>query len=63
LHELATNAAKYGALSLPEGQIQIEWSRAADKRLIVRWAENGGPPVMGPTRSGFGTRLWHNKPN
>jgi two-component sensor histidine kinase len=56
LHELATNAAKYGALSLPEGRIQIEWSRAADKRLIVRWAETGGPLVMAPTCRGFGTR-------
>jgi PAS domain S-box-containing protein len=57
LHELATNAAKNGALSLPEGHIQIEWSRAAGKRLIVRWAETGGPLVMAPTRRGFGTRL------
>jgi PAS domain S-box-containing protein len=57
LHELATNAAKYGALSLPEGQIQIEWSLGADKRLILRWTETGGPLVMAPTRHGFGTRV------
>jgi PAS domain S-box-containing protein len=57
LHELATNAAKYGALSLPEGHVQIEWSLAADKRLILRWRENGGPLVMAPTRHGFGTRV------
>jgi PAS domain S-box-containing protein len=57
LHELATNAAKYGALSLPEGHIKIEWSRAADERLTVRWTETGGPLVMAPTCHGFGTRV------
>jgi two-component system CheB/CheR fusion protein len=57
LHELATNAAKYGALSVPEGHIQVEWSLAADKRLILRWTETGGPCVMAPTRHGFGTRV------
>jgi two-component sensor histidine kinase len=57
LHELATNAAKYGALSAPEGQVQVEWSRAADGRLVLRWTETGGPPVKPPTRQGFGTRV------
>src|SRR5205823_4862973 len=57
LHELATNAAKYGALSSPEGHIQIEWSLAADKRLILGWTETGGPLVTPPTRHGFGTRV------
>ena len=57
LHELATNAAKYGALSVPEGYVQVEWSRAADGRLILRWAETDGPLVKPPTRRGFGTRV------
>jgi PAS domain S-box-containing protein len=57
LHELATNAAKYGALSVPGGNVQVAWSRAADGRLVVRWAEMGGPPVKPPTREGFGTRV------
>jgi PAS domain S-box-containing protein len=56
VHELTTNAAKYGALSLPEGRVQIEWSRAADERLVVRWTETNGPPVEQPTREGFGMR-------
>jgi two-component sensor histidine kinase len=57
LHELATNAAKYGALSVPEGHVQIEWSRAADGRLVLRWIETGGSPVTPPNRTGFGTRV------
>jgi len=57
LHELSTNAAKYGALSAPEGKVRIEWSRAADGRLVLRWTETGGPPVKPPTRQGFGTRV------
>jgi PAS domain S-box-containing protein len=59
LHELATNAAKYGALSVPEGRVQVEWSRAADGRLVLRWVETGGPPVKPPRRKGFGTRVMH----
>jgi PAS domain S-box-containing protein len=57
LHELATNAAKYGSLSAPEGKVRVEWSRAADGRLVLRWTETGGPPVKPPTRRGFGTRV------
>ena len=57
LHELATNAAKYGALSVPEGRVKVEWSHAADGRLVLRWTETGGPPVQPPTREGFGTRV------
>jgi PAS domain S-box-containing protein len=57
LHELATNAAKYGALSVAEGQVRVEWSRAADGQLVLRWTEAGGPPVEPPTRKGFGTNV------
>jgi two-component sensor histidine kinase len=57
LHELATNAAKYGALSVPEGHVQVEWSRAVNGRLVLRWTETDGPVVNPPTRRGFGTRV------
>jgi PAS domain S-box-containing protein len=57
LHELATNAAKYGALSVPNGQIDLKWLHEADGRLIVRWTEMGGPAVRTPTRQGFGGRI------
>jgi two-component sensor histidine kinase len=57
LHELATNAAKHGALSVAEGQVRVEWSRAEDRQLVVRWTEAGGPPAKPPTRKGFGTRI------
>ena len=57
LHELATNAAKYGALSVPNGQISLEWLHEADGRLILRWTETGGPAVKPPKRQGFGTRI------
>jgi PAS domain S-box-containing protein len=56
LHELATNAAKYGALSQPEGRVQIEWSRT-NSQLILRWTEANGPLVAQPTRRGFGMRV------
>jgi PAS domain S-box-containing protein len=57
LHGLATNAAKYGALSVPEGRVRLEWSRAADERVVLRWTEAGGPQVNPPTRKGFGTHV------
>jgi PAS domain S-box-containing protein len=57
LHELSTNAAKYGALSVPEGEVHVEWSRAKDGNLTLRWTEAGGPLVYPPTRNGFGTRV------
>jgi PAS domain S-box-containing protein len=57
LHELATNAAKYGALSVRKGQVEVTWMRAADEQLILRWAESGGPAVKKPTRQGFGTSV------
>jgi two-component sensor histidine kinase len=56
LHELATNAAKYGALSVPDGHVQVGWSRERNGRLVLRWTETGGPPVKPPARRGFGTR-------
>ena len=56
LHELATNAAKYGALSIATGRIGLEWTRPGD-RLSIRWTEQGGPPANPPTRQGFGTRV------
>ena len=57
LHELATNAAKYGSLSVPKGQVKVTWSRAADGHLILRWTESGGPPAKKPTHEGFGTSV------
>ncbi|OAS25836.1 sensor histidine kinase [Methylobacterium platani] len=56
LHELATNAVKYGALSVPAGQVLLSWS-TAEGRLTLRWQERGGPLVVPPTRTGFGSRL------
>lgn len=56
LHELATNAAKYGALSNDEGRVAVQWSLDPE-RLTIAWRERGGPPVTKPARTGFGTRL------
>ena len=56
VHELCTNAIKYGALSGESGHVDITWSDA-DGRLRWRWRECGGPPVMQPTRTGFGSRM------
>jgi PAS domain S-box-containing protein len=57
LHELATNASKYGALSNATGQIRLTWSRSQDGQLALRWTELGGPSVNAPERKGFGSRL------
>jgi two-component sensor histidine kinase len=57
LHELATNAAKYGALSAANGRIDLKWSHEADGRLHLRWTETGGPAVQVPTHKGFGGRV------
>jgi PAS domain S-box-containing protein len=57
LHELATNAAKYGALSAPDGRIDLKWSRDGAGTLILHWTEIGGPAVQKPTRRGFGSRI------
>ncbi len=60
LHELGTNAAKYGALSDPSGRLAITWRtepRADDTHLVFRWKESVDTPVTAPERSGFGSRL------
>ena len=58
VHELATNAAKYGALSRPAGKLSVHWS-LADRILNVNWREAGGPPIDSPTHHGFVLRLLH----
>lgn len=59
IHELTTNAVKYGALSTATGQIAVTWSYSAAGGLVWSWTERGGPPVEPPSRQGFGTRLLH----
>jgi two-component sensor histidine kinase len=54
VHELATNAGKYGSLSAREGRIRIEW-RMDEGEFLLTWTERGGPPVAAPSRKGFGT--------
>ncbi|CAN7687851.1 PAS domain S-box protein [Bradyrhizobium sp. LjRoot220] len=54
VHELATNAAKYGSLSGPKGKIEISWQVDAADSLVLQWTESGGPGVAEPTRKGFG---------
>lgn len=61
LHELVTNAAKYGALSVAEGRVEVRWNLSLDSEgmrfLTLLWREHGGPEVTPPTRFGFGSRL------
>ena len=60
LHELATNATKYGALSGPAGLVTLDWRTepgARGEELVMSWVETGGPPVTEPTRRGFGSKL------
>jgi signal transduction histidine kinase/DNA-binding response OmpR family regulator len=60
LHELCTNAVKYGALSTENGHVRIAWNvsaRNGSRQLTIRWREVGGPPVRPPSRRGFGSRL------
>ena len=60
IHELATNAVKYGALSVPEGDVSVTWSVQSDNGeevLLLDWVERNGPPVTEPTRRGFGSTL------
>jgi two-component sensor histidine kinase len=64
LHELVTNAVKYGALSVPGGRVSVSWERklngSAAANLILVWRELGGPPVAATTHSGYGTDLIRN---
>jgi two-component sensor histidine kinase len=62
VHELATNAAKYGALSVPSGLVRISWSTksvndAGERQFVFTWHESGGLTVGKPERTGFGLRL------
>ena len=58
IHELATNAIKYGALSVPAGKVRISWALAGEspesRELSLKWVEAGGPRVVPPSRNGFG---------
>jgi two-component sensor histidine kinase len=56
LNELATNATKYGALSVPKGRLELGWIERADG-IVIEWKEHGGPRVTPPTKVGFGTKL------
>jgi two-component sensor histidine kinase len=59
LHELGTNAVKYGALSVERGKVAIAWLMAVAERPTLRleWRESGGPPVVPPAHCGFGSRM------
>jgi two-component sensor histidine kinase len=60
VHELATNAIKYGALSVPEGIVNVEWYRhdlGHAEKIEIDWIEAGGPPVMAPQDESFGSRV------
>jgi two-component sensor histidine kinase len=59
-HELATNAVKYGALSVPEGKVSLTWSVTPKNdayEIVLEWRETGGPSVSAPSGAGFGTRV------
>jgi two-component sensor histidine kinase len=57
VHELVTNAAKYGALSTPGGKVVMAWSQSPDQSIAIRWTEIGGPAVTAPSRNGFGSQM------
>lgn len=57
LHELATNAVKFGALSTETGRVDLRWTKIAEGGFELIWSENGGPPVSTPARKGFGSTL------
>ena len=59
IHEMMTNAAKYGALSVPAGQLRISWAITETGDCAIDWRESGGPAVTKPTRTGFGSKLVH----
>jgi two-component sensor histidine kinase len=60
-HELATNAAKFGAISVKSGRVAVHWNLGCNEHseggLNIRWEESGGPPVVQPVRRGFGTSV------
>jgi PAS domain S-box-containing protein len=59
-HELATNAVKFGALSVPEGRVRVHWRVEHDRQpstFLISWTEEGGPPVAPPSRKGFGRKI------
>ncbi|MGG6496416.1 UNVERIFIED_CONTAM: sensor histidine kinase, partial [Bacteroidetes bacterium 56_B9] len=57
VHELATNASKYGALSVPEGRVTVSWDGASHEGVTLVWQESNGPRVEPPQRRGLGSRL------
>jgi PAS domain S-box-containing protein len=60
LHELTTNAAKYGAFSIRTGRVSLQWhwlENGSLDRLMIEWRETGGPPVLAPSQSGYGTSI------
>lgn len=61
-HELATNAVKYGALSIHEGSVALSWVLSDEGRLTIRWVERKGPPVQTPARRGLGSKLLRRQP-
>ena len=66
LHELATNAEKYRAFSVPEGMVRISWDQGGtgtDEEFVLRWTESGGPPVLQNGQPGFGTRIIRDVPS
>jgi two-component system CheB/CheR fusion protein len=56
LHELVTNAARYGALAGPAGEVEVRWAKEGE-RVRLRWEERDGPPVAAPPAEGFGLEL------
>lgn len=57
VHELATNATKYGSLSVPGGHVEVGWQVDDDAILVFSWKERGGPPVQLPSALGFGSEV------
>jgi two-component sensor histidine kinase len=61
LHELVTNAAKYGALSAPSGRVSIRWqlplNGSASDRVVIKWRETGGPLVVSPRKASYGMHV------